>query len=65
MKISTEFIKIDNKTIACKKTAVEDDNTVSIDRFYVYYTEDPTELSTIKELVGVKAYYEIILIWNK
>lgn len=60
-----EIKELENKTIACKKTAVKDDNTVSIDRFYVYYTEDPTELSTIKELVGVKAYYEIILIWNK
>lgn len=65
MNTVNELKEIENKTIACKKMVIENEDIVSIDRFYIYYTEDPIELSKIKESVGVKTYYEIISIWNK
>ena len=65
MNTVTELKEIENKAIACKKMVIENEDIVSIDRFYIYYTEDSMELSKIKESVGVKTYYEIISIWNK
>lgn len=60
-----EIQELEDKTIACKKMTIENNEVVSIERFYIQYTEDPIELSKIKESVGVKTYYEIISIWNK
>ena len=60
-----ELKELEDKTIACKKMVIENDDTISIERFCVEYTEDAEELNLIKQKVGVKTYHEIISIWNK
>jgi|688.fasta_scaffold02511_4 hypothetical protein len=60
-----ELKELEDKTIACKKMVIENDDTISIERFCVEYTEDAEELNLIKQKVGVKSYHEIISIWNK
>jgi len=60
-----ELKELEDKTIACKKMVIENDDTISIERFCVEYTEDDEELNLIKQKVGVKSYHEIISIWNK
>jgi len=67
METITELNELENKTIACKKMVIdrEENDTTSIERFYVEYTENQDELLAIKQQVGLKAYHEIISIWNK
>jgi hypothetical protein len=60
-----ELKELEEKTIACKKMVIENDNVISIERFYVEYTEDQEKLKDIKLQVGTKTFYEIISIWNK
>jgi hypothetical protein len=60
-----ELKELEDKTIACKKMVIENEDTISIERFCVEYTEDAEELNLIKQKVGVKTYHEIISIWNK
>jgi hypothetical protein len=60
-----ELKELEDKTIACKKTVIENEDAISIERFYVEYTEDAEKLNLIKQKVGVKTYHEIISIWNK
>lgn len=60
-----ELKELEDKTIACKKMVIENEDTTSIERFCVEYTEDAEKLNLIKQKVGVKSYHEIILIWNK
>jgi hypothetical protein len=61
-----EIVKeLEGKTIACKKLVIENDNVISIERFYVEYTEDQERLKDIKTQVGTTTFYEIISIWNK
>ena len=60
-----ELKELEDKTIACKKMVIENEDTISIERFCVEYTEDAEELNLIKQKVGVKSYHEIISIWNK
>ncbi len=57
--------ELEGKTIACKKSVIENDNVISIERFYVEYTEDQEKLKDIKTQVGTTIFYEIISIWNK
>ena len=60
-----ELKELEDKTIACKKMVIENDDTISIERFCVEYTQNAEELNLIKQKVGVKTYHEIISIWNK
>jgi tRNA 2-selenouridine synthase SelU len=67
METITELNELENKTIACKKMVVDTEvnDIIGIERFYVEYTEDQDELLAIKQRLGLKAYHEIISIWNK
>lgn len=60
-----ELKELEDKTIACKKMVIENEDAISIERFCVEYTEDAEKLNIIKQKVGVKTYHEIISIWNK